>query len=156
MMRHPHRSGAAALPGVLAVLGLLVAAPAHAQDAPDVGDDGGVVTQGSWLDQMHPAKWFDRTRDAFFEALLRVFTDPERGLPALLGRWVQDTLRTVWGALWDLFAPFRPVQRLLPDPDLDRRPVLRRDGVGRPAARRRRRARPGRRGHAGAVDAVDP
>jgi hypothetical protein len=55
---------------------------------------------------MHPAEWFDRTRDAFFEALLRVFTDPERGLPALLGHWVQDTLRAVWNALWDLFAPF--------------------------------------------------
>jgi hypothetical protein len=55
---------------------------------------------------MNPAEWFDRTRDAFFDALLRVFTDPQRGLPALLGHWVQDTLRTVWAALWDLFAPF--------------------------------------------------
>jgi hypothetical protein len=71
------------------------------EEAPDGGDGG-----GGWLDRINPAEWFDRTRDAFFDALVRLFTDPERGLPALLGEALRAWLSAAWDAVWGAFEPF--------------------------------------------------
>jgi hypothetical protein len=101
----PRRQVPFAAPLVVALplaLGFLLASARPVQASVETGGDSG----GSWIDRLNPAEWFDRTRDAFFEALLLVFTDPERGLPALLGRAVQGWLRSTWNDLAALFAPF--------------------------------------------------
>ncbi len=81
------------------------AGTALAQEVPDSAPPGSTGS-GSWLDRLGPGQWFEQQRDALFQGMLRLFTDPEQGLPALLGRWVQGLLRTFWDALAGLFAPF--------------------------------------------------
>src|SRR5687768_14693946 len=80
---------------------------ALAQETPEPGAPEPAGGEGgSWLDQMNPAEWFERQREAVFDALVRLFTDPQRGLPAMLGAAVQDLLAAAWETLWGLFEPF--------------------------------------------------